>query len=72
MRLDGYSKGVFDMVILTATQDAVNVYLIEFKYGKNKYTTEQQAVADACEDTPIEAIKIYSLEEFETFVKEKL
>lgn len=72
MKLDGYSKGNFDMTIVGYSKDAVKVWLIEFKYGKNKYTTEQQAIADSCQDTPVEAIKIYSLEEFQLFLKENL
>ena len=71
-KLDGYSKGDFDMTIVAANQDEVKVWLIEFKYGKNGYTKEQKAIADSCEGTPVEAIKIYSVDEFEAFVRDNL
>ena len=71
-KLDGYSKGDFDMTIIAANQDIVKVWLIEFKYGKNGYTKEQKAIADSCEGTPVEAIKIYSVDEFEAFVRDNL
>lgn len=70
--LDGYSKGNFDMTIIAYSKDIVKVWLIEFKYGRNKYTTEQQVIADSCEETPVEAIMIYSIDDFQLFVKENL
>lgn len=70
--LDGYTKGNFDMTIIAYGKDIVKVWLIEFKYGRNKYTTEQEAIADSCQNTPVEAIKIYSLDEFQLFLKENL
>ena len=72
MKLDGYSKGNFDMVIIATGSDLIKVWLIEFKYGKNGYTVEQKAIADSCEGIPVKAIKIYSLDEFQSFVKESL
>jgi len=72
MVLDGYTKGVFDMTIIAANEEEVKVWLIEFKYGKNGYTKEQQAVSDGCVDTPVEAIKIYTLDEFKVFLRENL
>jgi hypothetical protein len=72
LKLDGYSKGNFDMTIIAANEEVVKVWLIEFKYGKNKYTPEQQAIADACEATPVQAYTIYSVDEFQTFLEENL
>ena len=72
LKLDGYSKGNFDMTIIAHSPGIVKVWLIEFKYGRNGYTTEQQLVADSCKDTPVEAVKIYSVEEFQAFLKENL
>ncbi len=72
MKLDGYTKGNFDMTIIAAGSDVIKVWLIEFKYGKNDYTTEQEAIAESCEGVPVQAIKIYSLNEFQLFLKENL
>ena len=72
MKLDGYSKGNFDMTIIAANQEITKVWLIEFKHGKGKYSTEQGDIADRTICTPVKAIKIYSLDEFQLFVKESL
>ena len=72
MVIDGYQKGVFDMTIMGINTDSVKIWLIEFKYGKNGYTKEQKIVADACEGSPVDAIKIYSIDEFEAFVEKEL
>ena len=72
MKLDGYQKGVFDLTIIVADQTDIKAFLVEFKYGKNKYTPEQKTIADSCQETPIQAIKIYSLEEFQAFLKDNL
>ncbi len=72
MKLDGYSKGNFDMTIIGAGSDLTKVWLIEFKYDKNDYTAEQKAIAESCEGVPVEAIKIYSLDEFQLFLRENL
>jgi len=72
MVLDGYSKGDFDMVIIGYDSEVVKVWLIEFKYGKNGYTKEQKAIAESCEGTPVEAVKIYSVDEFQSFLRDNL
>jgi len=72
MKLDGYEKGVFDLTIVGYGKDVTKTWLIEFKYGKNGYTPEQRAIAQSCDDTPVEAIQIRSLEEFQIFLKENL
>ena len=72
MKLDGYEKGCFDLTIICADNDNVHIYLIEFKYGKNDYTDEQKEIAIATLATPIEAIKIYSIDEFMEFVTGEL
>ena len=71
-KLDGYEKGVFDLTIVTATTKVSKVWLIEFKYGKNGYTKEQKEIATDAENTPVETIKIYSPDEFATFVNKEL
>jgi len=70
--MDGYTKGNFDMTIVAANALEVRVWLIEFKYGKNGYTKEQKAVSDLFEDTPVQVIKIYSIDEFKKFVSDNL
>jgi len=71
-KLDGYEKGVYDLTIIASTDTEVKVWLIEFKYGKNKYTTEQEQIANNAEGTPVETIKIYSEDAFATFINRKL
>lgn len=72
MKLDGYDKGVFDMTLVCANKTETKVFLIEFKYGKGKYTDEQEQVARDCDNTPITALKIYSYNEFITFIDQNL
>lgn len=72
LKLDGYDKGVFDLNLILAGKDYIKVWLIEFKYGKNNYTHEQKEIAEMFECTPVETIKIYSLEEFQDFCDEEL
>jgi len=72
MKLDGYDKGVYDMNLVHVDGDVVKVWLIEFKYGKNGYTTEQKEVAEMFECTPVNTIKIYSLAEFQEFCDREL
>ena len=73
MKLDGYEKGVYDLTIIVGNSQETKVWLIEFKYGKNKLTTEQQKVFD--DALPIcntKSIVIYSLEEFISFAENNL
>jgi len=67
-KLDGYEKGVFDLTIIGVNKWVSRVFLVEFKYGKNKYTPEQQAIADSLEGLSATALKIYSLDEFIEFI----
>lgn len=71
-KLDGYEKGVFDLTIVTATSKESKIWLIEFKHGKNGYTKEQKEIATNAENTPVETIKIYSENEFATFLNKEL
>ena len=67
-KLDGYEKGVFDMIIIASDGDVVvKVWMVEFKWDKNGYTDEQQAVADMFEGTAIKCLKVYSPDEFKEF-----
>lgn len=67
-KLDGYEKGVFDMTIIASDGEVgVKVWMVEFKWDKNGYTDEQQAVADMFEGTPVQCLKFYSLDEFKEF-----
>jgi len=70
--LDGYEKGVFDMTITAANHEIERSFLIEFKWGRNGYTTEQAAIADKFQDTPVTVIKIRDVDEFDKFLKEYL
>jgi len=67
-KLDGYEKGVFDLTIIGVNKWVSRVFLVEFKYGKNKYTPEQQAIADSLAGLSATALKIYSLDEFIEFI----
>jgi len=69
---DGYEKGVFDMTIIAANEKEHRTWLIEFKYGKNSYTKEQKAIATLAENTPVQAIKIYSVDEFIELIERDL
>lgn len=69
---DGYEKGNFDLCIIAASKDIVKVFLIEFKYGRNGYTLEQRMVADNFAHTPVEVLKIYSIDEFKEFIDREL
>lgn len=71
-KLDGYEKGVFDLTIIAASAKEMKVWLVEFKYGRGKYTDEQKAIAKSAENTPVEAIKIYSESEFADFINHSL
>ena len=71
-KLDGYEKGVFDLTIIAANETEQRVWLIEFKYDKGKYTTEQKALAEACNNTPVQALIIKTVDEFEIFLRENL
>ena len=72
LKADGYDKGVFDMNVVHVVGDVVNVWLIEFKWDKNKYTHEQAEIADMFECTPVNTIKIYSLKEFQDWCDKEL
>ncbi len=72
LKLDGYEKGNFDMTIIVGDESITKAFLIEFKYGKNGYTDEQKAIADKTKGTLIQALKIYSLDEFIAFVDKEL
>jgi len=68
LKVDGYEKGVFDLTIIGVNKWVSRVFLVEFKYGKNKYTPEQQAIADSLEGLSATALKIYSIDEFIEFI----
>lgn len=70
--LDGYEKGVYDLTIIAASETVSKVFLIEFKYGKNSYTPEQKIIAQKASNTPIIAMKISSLDEFLSFLRDNL
>lgn len=71
LKLDGYGKGIFDMTIIAGDSDITRVWLIEFKYDTD-YTKEQKAIAKAVENTPITALKIHNVDDFDVFVRENL
>jgi hypothetical protein len=67
-KADGYERGVFDMTI-TASDGVAKVWMVEFKWGNNGYTDEQQAIADMFEGTAVQCLKVYSPDEFAEFAK---
>lgn len=69
---DGYEAGVYDFYVIAASKDIMKVWLIEFKYDTNDYTTEQAEVAEGFEDTPVTCLKIYNPGQFTDFLKENL
>ena len=73
MKLDGYRKGLFDIHLICLNPGGIcDVYLVECKYGRNGYTTEQQFTADACEGTGAKAFIVKNVDEFITFMEENL
>jgi hypothetical protein len=72
LKADGYDKGVFDMNVIHVIGNVVNVWLIEFKYGKNDYTHEQREVAEMFEITPVNVMQIYTLQEFQDWCDREL
>ena len=68
LKEDGYHKGVFDLNIIACKKDVTQVYLVEFKYKNNGYTSEQKEIADKAKKTDIVTVKIYSAEEFQKFL----
>lgn len=71
MKKDGYEKGVYDLTILAGNAQVSKIFLIEFKYGANKLTDEQQIIWDKSQSiNNIEAIIIKSTEQFKEFIAE--
>lgn len=68
LKLNGYEKGNFDMTVIAASPEVVKVWLIEFKYGTNDYTAEQENVVNKFDNTPVKTIKIKSPDEFIEFL----
>lgn len=69
MKKDGYEKGVYDLTIIAGDASILKVWLIEFKYGANKLTAEQQVIWDkAASIAGIQTLIIKSYEEFKEFI----
>ena len=69
MKKDGYEKGVYDLTIIAGDASILKVWLIEFKYGANKLTAEQQVIWDkAASIAGIQTLIIKSYEEFQEFI----
>lgn len=68
-KLDGYEKGVFDLTIFAATEHQAKIWIVEFKTEKGRYTPEQKLLAESCEGTPIKAIIVRNVDEFQEFIK---
>lgn len=72
LKLNGYEKGNFDMLIIGSNKWANKVFLIEFKTEKGKYTPEQQAIADKAKGTAATVLIIRNIDEFKEFVEREL
>lgn len=69
MKLDGYEKGVYDLCIIAGSLNTLNVWLIEFKYGKNSLTKEQKEIYKSSHNIKNIKVKIIrNIDEFMDFI----
>ena len=72
LKKDGYKKGDFDMIIMACDNVHARVWMIEFKWGYNKYTPEQKAKAEALNGLYITPMIIKNVDDFYEFLEREL